>query len=127
MKDENEIKLSSDGTRLLLSLSGELDAAALEDLVLLLGSTRERMKPPVPRSQQESGGAEIRCTTETMSGLQADPWLKDGTQVLRLRSARFGWLGWSLLEPEARAVFELLAQRFEPDRNHITQPTDPKH
>lgn len=123
----NELKLNKDGTRLLLNLSGELDAAALEDLVLLLGSTRERMEPPVPRSQQENGGAEIRCTTETMSGLQSDPWLKDGTQVLRLRSARFGWLGWSFLEPEARAVFELLAQRFKPDRHHITQPADPKH
>jgi hypothetical protein len=124
---KNEMKLNADRTRLLLNISGDFDAAALEDLVLLLGGARKRMEPAVPRSEQENGGAQIRCTAETMSGFHADHIGQDGKQLLRLRSVRFGWLGWEFSELDARALFESLAKRFEPDRHYIAQATNPKH
>jgi hypothetical protein len=124
---KNEMRLNADRTRLLLNISGDFDTAALEDLVLLLGGARKAMEPPVPSSEQDNGGAQLRCTTEPLSGLAADHLGQDGKQVLRLRSVRFGWLGWEFSELDARALFELLAQRFEPDRHQVAQAPDPKH
>jgi hypothetical protein len=124
---KNEVKLIKDGKALLLNIAAELDVAALEDLLLVLGSARKAMEPPVPRSEQDNGGAQLRCTTEPLSGLAADRVGQDGMQVLRLRSVRFGWIGWEFSEQDARALFESLAQRFEPDRHHVAQTPQAKH
>jgi hypothetical protein len=108
----NEMTLSKDGMRLLLNYSGELDAAGLQELIALLGSARKAMEPPVPRTQQDNGGAEIACTIEPLSGFAADQPDQQGAQVLRLRSERFGWVGWRFGHNDARQLFEHLALRF---------------
>lgn len=107
-ESKNWMQLTEDGMRLRLHLDGEFTAAGLQDLVLRLGSVRKEMLPPVPRTQQDNGGAQIACTTEALSEFAADHADQEGTQVLRFRSERFGWLGWALSNAHAKALFEHL-------------------
>lgn len=111
---KNEVSLSEDGKSLLLNITAELDAAALEDLLLMLGSIRESMKPPVPSADQNNGGAQLRCTSETLSEFAADKPDEQGNCLLRFRSKRFGWLGWRFAQHDARQLGEFLAAYFPP-------------
>ena len=120
---KNEMTLNADATRLLLAINGELDAAALEALVLSLGSIRKAMHPAVPRSEQDNGGAQLRCTSETLE--KPD---QQGNCLLRVRSERFGWLGWWLAQNDARQLKDFLATYYPAGSTPSTSGgSQPKH
>lgn len=112
---KQEIALNSDDTSVLLNISGELDAAALEDLILNLGSIRKSMQPAVPRSEQDNGGAQLRCTSETLSALGAEKPDQQGNCLLRFRSERFGWVGWELAHDNACQLRDFLTAWYPID------------
>lgn len=125
---KNEMTLNADATRLLLAINGELDAAALEALILSLGSIRKAMHPAVPRSEQDNGGAQLRCTSETLSSLGAEKPDQQGNCLLRVRSERFGWLGWWLAQDDARQLKDFLATYYPAGSPPSTSGgSQPKH
>lgn len=111
---KNEMKLRADRMHLLLNFSGELDAAALEDLILALGSARKAMQPPVPTTDKDNNGAQLVCVSEDVRSLAAEKPDQDGKLLLRLRSERFGWMGWRLGQHDASQLGEFLAAYYPP-------------
>ncbi len=112
MSNTVQIKQSEDFTALHLDIRGAFSAAEVEKLILFLGSARAGIQPPVAAQPQDDLGAQLGRVKEACSGLVADHPSQHGAQVLRMRSERFGWLGWELQEADARQLFELLALRF---------------
>lgn len=128
---KSEMSMNADGTGLLLNISGQFGAAELQALVLELGRLRKGMKPAVPRLNQDNSATQVSCTSETLSEFGAEKPDQQGNCHLRLRSERFGWLGWWLAHNDACQLRDFLLAYYPSNTgthaNLISQSNPKRH
>lgn len=111
------MKISSDLTRVHVSIDQELSARELESFISDLAEIRAQLTPPVPMDKPTKDD-DVRVSVQERPTLIGIP-LKDGRIRLWLRNHGLGWLCFNLSTDQATTLRDFLV------KNTQAAPTGP--